>query len=123
MARAGFPTCIPNVEALRETFGVRLKQLELNTLFERARAVEPSAVEAVASRLPAGVETLDPAAVRATLSAYVALRDLSAREGLDALALRCWPQFFSDLGGAACGALSLLGDEHSARARWTSTGW
>ena len=108
----GFPTCIPNAEALRETFGVRLKQLELNTLFERARAVEPSAVEAVASRLPAGVETLDPAAVRATLSAYVALRDLSAREGLDALALRCWPQFFSDLGGAACGALSLLGDEH-----------
>src|SRR5690606_31430888 len=96
----GFPPGPPSAGARRETSGVRRRQLEWKTLFGRARAVEPSAVEAVASRLPAGVETLDPAAVRATLSAYVALRDLSAREGLDALALRCWPQFFSDLGGA-----------------------
>lgn len=110
----GFETCIPHAEALRETFGLRLTQLALERVFEHARAADPAAVEAVAdglrARLP-GLDALDPAATRATLSAYVALRELAAREGFAGLAVRCWPQFFSELGGAACGALALLADE------------
>jgi L-fucose isomerase-like protein len=32
-------------------------------------------------------------------------------EGLNAVAARCWPEFFTDLGCAACGAMSLLTDD------------
>jgi L-fucose isomerase-like protein len=31
---------------------------------------------------------------------------------LDGLAVRCWPEFFTELGCAACGALSLLSDNN-----------
>lgn len=111
----GFETCIPHAEALRETFGVRLIQHNLDTLFAQARAVDPAAVEAVAGDLRSvlvNLDALDAAATQGTLSAYVALRDLAAQEGLAGLAVRCWPQFFTELGCAACGALSLLTDEH-----------
>lgn len=110
----GFETCIPHAEALRETLGVRLVQFDLDTLFEQARAADPAAVEAVADALRgalANLDALDAPATRGTLAAYVALRDLAAQEGLAGLAVRCWPQFFTELGCAACGALSLLSDQ------------
>jgi L-fucose isomerase-like protein len=41
------------------------------------------------------------------------LRHLADRERLDGLAVRCWPEFFTQLGCAACGALSMLSDEQT----------
>lgn len=110
----GFETCIPHAEALRQTFGVRLMQLDLDTLFAQARAIDPAAVETVAGDLRnqlTNLGALDTPAARGTLAAYVALRDLAAQMGLAGLAVRCWPQFFTELGCAACGALSLLSDQ------------
>lgn len=110
----GFETCIPHAEALRQTLGVRLMQLDLETLFAQARAVDPAAVEAVAGDLRnqlTNLDALDAPATRGTLAAYVALRDLAAQMGLAGLAVRCWPQFFTELGCAACGALALLSDQ------------
>ena len=45
-----------------------------------------------------------------TLGAYVALDELVREEKLRGLAVRCWPEFFTDLGCSACGAMSLLSD-------------
>jgi L-fucose isomerase-like protein len=44
------------------------------------------------------------------LSAYVALRDMAATQQIDGFAVRCWPEFFTDMGCASCGAMSILSD-------------
>jgi L-fucose isomerase-like protein len=57
------------------------------------------------------LEELDETAVRGTLAVYLALRRLAEEKRLDGLGIRCWPQFFTNLKCAACGAMSMLSDE------------
>jgi L-fucose isomerase-like protein len=38
------------------------------------------------------------------------LKEIAAEANLDGLAVRCWPEFFTEMGCAACGAMSMLSD-------------
>lgn len=111
----GFETCIVNEYALAR-IGVEVHQIELAQVFDAMRSVSAEAtanqLQAVSARV-AGIAELDAAATHGTLSAYEALRCITQREGLHGLAVRCWPEFFTEMGCAACGALSLLSDSQT----------
>ncbi|MCS7070893.1 MAG: L-fucose/L-arabinose isomerase family protein [Anaerolinea sp.] len=113
---AGFETCLMDAPLLRQRFGVEVMQLDLREqVFVSARAASPERVGSVGDRLAervTGLDTLDHTAVHGTLSVYTALHDLAVKNGLSGYAVRCWPEFFTDLGCAACGAMSMLNDEH-----------
>ena len=109
----GFDTCLVNYEGLRSQLGVEVVQYQLEPFFERVRQTDPARVRAVADALAgtlAGMTDVDAEAANGTLGAYVTLGALAREEGLSGLAVRCWPEFFTDLGCAACGAMSLLSD-------------
>jgi L-fucose isomerase-like protein len=53
---------------------------------------------------------LDPTALKGTQQVYAALHALVSEKELAGLAVRCWPEFFTELGCAACGAMSMLSD-------------
>lgn len=114
---AGFDTCRYDAAALRERLGVEVVPIDLREqVFAGARAADPQAVRAALDSLRArldGLDAVDGAATRGTISAYVALRGLAESARLDGCAVRCWPEFFTEMGCAACGALSLLSDEHT----------
>ncbi len=112
----GFDTCRHDAAGLQRLLGVQIEPVELAAVFERARAADPSVVAAVAAGLRArvaGLDDLEPEPTRGTLAVYTALRDLADQMQLAGLAVRCWPEFFTDLGCAACGALSLLSNDHT----------
>ncbi|MCB9114057.1 MAG: hypothetical protein H6639_03765 [Caldilineaceae bacterium] len=78
-------------------------------------------IERVTALAP-NVAELDQAAVRGTAGVYHALRTLADDSQLSGVAVRCWPEFFTELGCAACGAMSVLNEEKCpAAARLTST--
>jgi L-fucose isomerase-like protein len=110
----GFDSCRFNPDELKSRFGVEVIQIELEEVFERARRVDPKEVdrllEELAQRLD-GLNQLDPTALHGTLGSYVALKQIAGERRLHGMAVRCWPQFFTDLGCAACGAMSMLSDE------------
>jgi L-fucose isomerase-like protein len=111
---AGFDTCRYDKVALKHTFGVEVVELELAGLFDQVRQVEADDVAVVAEQLQPNLTNLaelDQGAVRGTLSTYVTLRRLAARQKLNGFAMRCWPEFFTELGCAACGTLSMLSNE------------
>lgn len=111
---AGFETCDYDSAALLETFGVEVAAVSLEAVFGAARHADAAAVAGVRAALAprvGGLDALDQQALDGTLSVYTALRGAAARDGLRGLAVRCWPEFFTDLGCAACGAMSLLNDE------------
>ncbi|NLF77222.1 MAG: fucose isomerase, partial [Chloroflexi bacterium] len=58
-----------------------------------------------------GLADVDQTALRRTLGTYVTLRAFAAEERLAGFAVRCWPEFFTRLGCAACGSSSLLTGE------------
>ena len=110
----GFDPCDFDGDELRALVGVEVISLNLDAFFSRARAIGSQAVDAVLQRLGAklgGLEGLDQEALRGTAAVYAALRQVAQEEGLSAVAARCWPEFFTDLGCAACGAMSLLTDD------------
>ncbi len=110
----GFEPCTYNGSALTSTLGVQVEQRELAEVFSGAQAVAGADVEPVLGDLSAkvaGLDALDQPALRKTLASYLTLRRLAGENGYAGLAVRCWPEFFTELGCAACGAMSLLSDE------------
>jgi L-fucose isomerase-like protein len=111
---AGFESCLFSRDRLKGRFGVEVAQFQLEQVFQMAREADPAKVEELFHELAGKMDRLgelDGSAVRGTLSAYLALRRLAEQNRLDGMAVRCWPQFFTDLKCAACGAMSLLSEK------------
>ncbi len=113
---AGFDTCRFEPAALKRYFGLDVVQIDLEQVFQQVRVTEPQQIEPVAHSLGqtlGNLSQLDQTAMRRTLGSYLTLRQFAEQEGLDGLAVRCWPEFFTELGCAACGAMSMLSDEYT----------
>ena len=111
---AGMDTCHLDANALQQIFGLQAESIPLPDLFIRARAVDPAKVAETRydldQKLP-NLAELEQAPLHGTLQIYHALRELVDEQRFDGLAVRCWPEFFTEFGCAACGAMSMLTDE------------
>jgi L-fucose isomerase-like protein len=112
---AGFETCAYDAPALQERFGVDIVPIDLREgVFEQARAISAEATAIVKEQLATrvdGLEQMQAEPTHGTLSAYLTMQQIAKRDHLNGFAVRCWPEFFTELGCAACGAMSLLSDE------------
>jgi L-fucose isomerase-like protein len=109
----GMDTCHLDEPRLKETFGVQIQHIELEDVFSRARSMPDSAIAQIRSQLDTRLDnlsTLDQIPLNGTLSVYNALKEIAEEQKLDGLAVRCWPEFFTEMGCAACGAMSMLTD-------------
>jgi L-fucose isomerase-like protein len=111
---AGFDTCKFDADALEKAIGVEIVQLELQQVFEEVRQTEPEAVgvvfEQVKGRL-SNLDEMDLDSTRGTLGTYLTLDHMADNQRLNGIAVRCWPEFFTDLGCSACGAMSMMTDK------------
>ncbi|SFJ33555.1 hypothetical protein [Jannaschia pohangensis] len=108
----GFDTCAYDKAALRDLTGAEVTELELPDLFDRARALPDDAVAPYAAKAAGlgGVETLDKGELDRSLRLAGALDALKSEFRFDAMAIRCWPETFTEYGGAVCGPVSMLGE-------------
>lgn len=109
----GFETCLVNHAALKRLLGLEVAQINLNDVFTNARAADGQAVTTVANRVKAkvaGIDELDQTATDGTFRVFVALNEMAEAQKLAGMAVRCWPEFFTDLGCSGCGAMSMLSD-------------
>jgi L-fucose isomerase-like protein len=111
----GFETCLFNSDLIQEKFGVEIVQYDLDKdLFPRVRQTKSEITSPIYKKLSQRVEglgTLDAQATNRTLGVYHSLKEVASQDQIDGYAVRCWPEFFTELGCAACGAMSLLSDE------------
>ena len=110
----GFDSCIPNQTGLEKIFGLEMVQIDLDTLFNRVRKISDHSIDPLREDLYQrldGLDDLDQASLNGTLKTYQVMQEFSQEENLKGLAVRCWPEFFTDLGCAACGAMSLMTDQ------------
>lgn len=111
---AGMDTCHLDTEALKRLFGIAAETIPLAEVFTRARAIDHKRVESTRfglNQVLPNLAELEQKPLQGTLQVYNALHDLAFERSLDGLAVRCWPEFFTDYGCAACGAMSMLTDE------------
>jgi L-fucose isomerase-like protein len=110
----GFDTCHFDAAQLNDRFGAQVVPLALDQTLQAAAAVSAERrqefVDRVATFTP-NLADLNTSATAGTAGVYVALRDRAHADRLDGIAVRCWPEFFTELGCAACGAMSMLTEE------------
>jgi L-fucose isomerase-like protein len=110
----GFDTCTYDAQMLQQTWGVATEFLELQELFARAKGIPSEKTDAVYQRVAqelGNLEALEQAPLRKSLQLYSALKQLAAEKGYHGLAVRCWPEMFTDFGCAACGPMAMMNDE------------
>lgn len=108
----GFDTCAYDKDELSALTGARVTELELPQLFDAARALPDAAVAPYAEKAASlgGVDTLDKGELDRSLRLAGALKGLKDQHNFDAMAIRCWPETFTEYGGAVCGPVSMLGE-------------
>ncbi len=111
----GFETCLLDPDLILQIFGLEVVQFNLaKDIFPLARQIEASRIDTIQAQLSekvAGLDEIEPTATRSTLSVYAALQQIAAQKEINGYAVRCWPEFFTELGCAACGAMSMMSDE------------
>jgi L-fucose isomerase-like protein len=109
----GFDTCRYDAAALDRLAGVGVQTIALPDLFARAAAVPAESVAAaragIAPRI-GGLAGVDQPQLAKSLQMLGALEGAAGDGKLAALAVRCWPEMFTEFGCAACGPMGLLND-------------
>jgi L-fucose isomerase-like protein len=109
----GFETCAYDEADLDALLGVRIERTPLSALLHAAASADDAARRPFmerAAELAPNLGEMDEAATRGTAGVHAALQALAAERALNGVAVRCWPEFFTELGCAACGAMSLLSE-------------
>ena len=105
----GFDTCTYDTKLLSKLFGVSVDFMDLHELFKRTKIIPADETDEVYARLQADLGNLDTLAqepLRKSLKIYSALRRLAVEKRYNGLAVRCWPEMFTEFGCAACGPMA-----------------
>ena len=107
----GFDTCAYDPKKLSDLAGVEVDALELETLFDAGRSANAQDVAALKSTLNAQeLDAVDPTELDRSLRLKLGLDHLRQSGQYDAFAIRCWPETFTEYGGAVCGPVSMMGE-------------
>lgn len=110
----GFDTCRYDPDDLRSRFGIEVDAVGQDLLFARAEATPADELAGLRARAAAeldGLDTVEPAATDKSLQLYAGLRDLAAERQWRGVAVRCWPEPFTEYGCAACRPMGMLTDD------------
>ena len=109
----GFSTCAYDAGRLAALAGVAVEEISLDSFFARAAAFEEGtavAERAAAERIADGLDGVDQAQLDRSLRLRAALGAMREEGRFDAFAIRCWPEAFTEYGGAVCGPVSMMGE-------------
>ena len=110
----GFHTCAYSAKAMEKLSGVSVDELELSDLFDVAGNVtenEVAEVKKLARSAISGLEDVNAFELVKSLRLKAALDTIRKKGSYDAFAIRCWPETFTEYGGAVCGPVSMMGEE------------
>ena len=110
----GFEPCGYDSETLSAVTGVEVERKELADLFGAAAETPIEIVSATRDRAVerlGDLNDLDQEALDKSLGLYGGLKTLIEEGGWSGVATRCWPECFTEYGGAACSPQSMLIDD------------
>ena len=111
---AGFDTCEYDGAALKRLAGVEVKQIELPTLFDAARAIDDNRAQAQSRKVAAqlnGTDEVNAEEMDRSMRVFCAFQDIQRQHNAKGLAVRCWPEMFTEYGCAACGPMAMMNEE------------
>ena len=108
----GFDTCAYDGPRLKALTGTTVDALQLDQLFDMARSLDDADVDPIKAKVAnlENIGDMDAGELNRSLRLAGALEKLQKEGRYDAFALRCWPETFTEYGGAICGPASMMGE-------------
>jgi L-fucose isomerase-like protein len=110
----GFTPCEYDPAVLHRLLGITVSPISIPEAFTKVRAVpdeERVTERAAATAAQPTLGGIDAGQVDRSAAVTQALRSWAAHDALSALAVRCWPEFPTELDVCPCSSLSRLADE------------
>jgi L-fucose isomerase-like protein len=107
----GFEPCAYEAGPLRAALGVQVEDVPLPELFSRSDAATESEIQDARSRADvflSGIDGVNQGELERSLALNVGLAHLIENRGWSGVATRCWPETFTEFGGAACTPMAML---------------
>ncbi|MDG2232075.1 MAG: hypothetical protein P8K82_10470 [Paracoccaceae bacterium] len=109
----GFDTCAYSAAELSNLSGVTVDALELDDLFKTAATAstdETKAARDIAQASMSDLDDVDQHQLDKSLRLKAGLDRLRSKGHYDAFAIRCWPETFTEYGGAVCGPAGMMSE-------------
>ena len=110
----GFDTCDYDSTEVKDKLNVSLVDIDLDDLFEESRNVNNSTIASTKKRIESylkGTQELEQDEFDKSISIYHGLDSLKEKHNLDAFAIRCWPETFTEYGCASCGPMAMMNEK------------
>ena len=110
----GFTTCAYDSSELEASLGTKVEKRELGELFGLASKIDPDAVAPLRQqekKLFANLDELSEAEVDKAIALHLALQHLVETKNYHGMAIRCWPEVFTDYGCALCASMAHVADK------------
>lgn len=118
-APPGFTPCVYDAAQLNSLFGIEVEPLTIDEIFARIAAADGQAVSAEYESAVAAqpsLENVNKDEATKVSATTVVLDNWKTNSDLAAIAVRCWPEFPTQLGACPCGALGRMADRGTATA-------
>ena len=110
----GFYTCDFNKSELKEKLKVNIKNISLSKLFDISKNLSNKELINTKNNTKKYISDLDKLnqkELNKSLSLYNGLKIIKSKNNLDNLAVRCWPETFTEYGCAICAPMAMMNEE------------
>ncbi|MCZ8130504.1 MAG: hypothetical protein O9284_04300 [Steroidobacteraceae bacterium] len=110
----GFDTCEYDDDLLQRLAGMKVETVQLNQVFERAKGADAARVAKVRAGAAAelhGLDEVNQEQLDKSFRVFCALQDVRNETNAKGLAVRCWPEMFTEYGCAACGPMAMMNQD------------
>ena len=109
----GFDTCKFDKHSLKKNFNTHVSEFSLDELFNLAGEYPDEELDDIKDDISevSGLDMVNQEELTKSLKLKLALEKLQNDHSLDAFAIRCWPETFTEYGAAVCGSVSLMGEK------------
>lgn len=107
----GFDTCSYNEPELAALSGVQVNTFGLDALFDKAKSIDVDRIKAIKNDSEdklSGLDAVDQEQLDRSFRLFCALEDFQKESNAQGLAVRCWPETFTEYGCAACGPMAMM---------------
>ena len=109
----GFDTCDYDINELKSKFDAKITKINLSNLFNISSKVESKTIKLSKKKIGLrlkNLSNLNQKEVNKSISLFHGLKSIQEKQNIDAFAIRCWPEMFTEYGCASCGPMAMMNE-------------
>jgi len=109
----GFDTCDFNSKELKTKFNAKIAKVSLQNLFNISNKVNNKTINVTKKSISANLKNLNQLnqkEVNKSISLFHGLEQIQQKQNIDAFAVRCWPEMFTEYKCASCAPMAMMNE-------------